>query len=133
MTVICLLLGTCKYIIFFLHHFPTDLPISAWMLLTLRHSYGCCLDIGNTRISGSQIVALLLHLEIHKVRVNVFTGSLFYYTRATFTFSQVQKKSVLYMSCILLKIILKNLKNCPSFLYLPFKNISCWWLKCSLS
>lgn len=96
------------------------------MLLTLRHSYGCCLDIDNTRISGSQIVVLLLHLEIHKVRANVFTGSLSCCTRATFTFSQVQKKSAVYMSCILLKIILKNLKNCPSFPYLPLKNISCW-------
>lgn len=63
MTLICLLFGTCKYIIFFLRHFPTDLPISVWMLLTLRHSYGCCLDIDKLELV---VVRLLFYCYIWK-------------------------------------------------------------------
>lgn len=57
-------------------------------------------DVDTTRINGSEIVALLLHLEIRKLRVNVFTGSLFCYTRATSTFPQVQKSAIyMFMYC----------------------------------
>lgn len=56
-------------------------------------SCSCCLAIDATRVSDSQIAALLLHLETHKVKVNVFIG-LLCCTRATSTFSSVQKFAI---------------------------------------
>lgn len=97
---------------FSFHPFP-NLLIPVWLLLTSGYSYGCCLDIDTSRISSSETVALLLHLENRKVRVNVFIGSLFCCTGACSTFPQVQKPAVLYVRVFYCRLFWRTASHFP--------------------
>lgn len=84
-------------------------------------------DIDTTRINGSQIVALLLHLEIRKLRVNVFTGSLFLLAHFFVTPEPpphfLKCKSLLFTCSCIAGYFEDPLPYFPIF---HLKNIACW-------